>query len=133
MKISLGGFVDLLQHDIPPVQYNCFPGYYAKLSVQDNGCGISEEMLNKIFDPPFYTTKEEHEGAGMGGLSTVQGVVAQHGGIIKVNSVIGRGGTIFDLYFPIIDEAPVSAPAPENTTLPEGQNTFSLLTMMGCW
>ena len=115
VKISLG-FVDLLQHDIP-VQYNCFPGHYAKLSVQDSGCGISEEMLNKIFDP-FYTTKEEHEGAGMG-LSTVQGVVAQHGGIIKVNSVIGRG-TIFDLYFPIIDEAPVSAPAPENTTFARG-------------
>lgn len=98
LKISLNS-IELKQQNIP-AQYNCHPGQYAKLSVQDSGCGIPAEMLDKIFDP-FYSTKEEYEGAGIG-LSTVQGIVAQHGGLIKVNSALEQG-TVFDLYFPIIE------------------------------
>lgn len=98
-------------------QYDCLPGHYVKLSVQDSGCGIPAEILDKIFDP-FYSTKDEHEGAGMG-LSTVQGIVAQHGGIINVNSSIDQG-TTFDLYFPTIEQTSLKQPEPENTTLPKG-------------
>lgn len=76
--------VELSENEIP-AQYEQVAGRYAKLSVQDTGNGMPAEILDKIFDP-FYTTKEDHEGAGMG-LATVQGIVAQHGGIIKVNSV----------------------------------------------
>jgi PAS domain S-box-containing protein len=90
---------NLQQHDIP-AQYNCLPGPYAKLSVQDNGGGIAPEIINNIFDP-FFSTKEQYEGAGMG-LATVQGIVAQHGGIIKVTSVVGQG-TTFNLYFPLLE------------------------------
>jgi len=61
-------------------------------------------MLDKIFDP-FFSTKEEYKGAGMG-LATVQGIVAQHGGVIKVNSIPNQG-TAFDLYFPIVNNGGV--------------------------
>jgi PAS domain S-box-containing protein len=108
--------IELEQKNIP-AQYECLPGQYVKLSVQDSGCGIPAEILDKIFDP-FYSTKEEHKGAGMG-LSTVQGIVAQHGGFIKVNSVLGQG-TIFDIYFQIIEQTHTGEPAAEDTILPRG-------------
>jgi len=107
--------VDLSQAEIP-VQYDGLPGKYAKLSVQDSGCGMPAEMLDKIFDP-FFTTKEMHEGTGMG-LATVQGIVAQHGGIIKVNS-IPEQGTVFNLYFPIVEET-ATEPKPLNEDMPKG-------------
>jgi len=119
IKIQLGP-VELINQQIP-VQYDCLPGRYARISVHDNGCGMPEEMLNKIFDP-FYTTKEEHEGAGMG-LATVQGIVAQHGGFIKVNSALNQG-TTFDLYFPIIEQTQLNNPTAEDKTLPRGTESI---------
>jgi C4-dicarboxylate-specific signal transduction histidine kinase/ActR/RegA family two-component response regulator len=107
--------VELNQKDIP-AQYEGSPGRYAKLSVKDSGHGMPAEILNKIFDP-FFSTKEEHEGAGMG-LATVQGIVAQHGGIIKVNSV-PRQGTVFNLYFPLVDET-FAEVNPINANIPIG-------------
>jgi len=91
--------VELQLGDIP-AQYDCRPGFYAKLSVQDSGCGMRPEIIDHIFDP-FFSTKAEYEGAGMG-LATVEGIVAQHGGMIKVNSVPGKG-TTFEIYFPTVD------------------------------
>jgi signal transduction histidine kinase/ActR/RegA family two-component response regulator/HAMP domain-containing protein len=75
------------------------PGSYVKISVNDTGCGMPVEILDKIFDP-FFTTKEVNKGTGLG-LSTVQGIVEQHNGYLKVASVIGKGST-FELFFPII-------------------------------
>jgi PAS domain S-box-containing protein len=108
--------VDLRQQDLP-AQYDCQSGSYAKLSVQDSGCGMPAEMLDKIFDP-FYTTKAEYEGAGMG-LSTVQGIVAQHGGAIKVRSSQNHG-TTFELYFPLIEGTLIEEVTPEDVALPRG-------------
>lgn len=93
------GSVDLTPSDIP-AQYDRSPGPYARISVQDNGCGIPPEALASIFDP-FFTTKEVNLGTGMG-LATVQGTVNQHEGLIKVRSGIGEG-TTFDLYFPVTE------------------------------
>lgn len=90
---------ELLQHDIP-IQYDAHAGCYAKISVVDTGCGMGEEVLDKIFDL-FFTTKPVDIGTGVG-LSTVQGVVKDHSGLIKVNSTLGEG-TTFELYFPIED------------------------------
>lgn len=98
LRISLEP-VKLTQQDIPG-QYEQAPGCYSQLSIQDTGSGIPTEIVDKIFDP-FFSTKEEYEGAGMG-LATVQGIVVQHGGLIKVSSVPGQG-TVFDLYFPVIN------------------------------
>ena len=114
LTISLES-VELTQTEIS-AQYDGTPGSYAKLSVQDTGCGMPAEMLDKIFDP-FYTTKEDYEGAGMG-LATVQGIVAQHGGVIKVNSIPNQG-TVFNLYFPLVDEISTEA-IPINGDMPKG-------------
>jgi PAS domain S-box-containing protein len=115
LKIQLET-VELTQQEIP-AQYDCLPGRYAKLSIKDSGCGMTAEIVDKIFDP-FFTTKEEYAGVGMG-LATVQGIVIQHGGIIKVDSTPGQG-SVFNLYFPIIEQTHIVEPAAEDKTTPRG-------------
>ncbi|MBF0286509.1 MAG: response regulator [SAR324 cluster bacterium] len=78
------------------------PGGYVKLTVRDTGPGIDPAIQERIFDP-FFTTKEVGEGIGMG-LAVVHGIVQDHGGIITVDSQLGKGSA-FDVFFPmIIDE-----------------------------
>ncbi|HKG34282.1 MAG TPA: ATP-binding protein, partial [Gemmatimonadales bacterium] len=67
-------------------------GAYAELSVSDTGSGISPEHLPHIFEP-FYTTKEVGMGTGLG-LATVEGIVAQSGGYIQVESAPAQGTSI---------------------------------------
>lgn len=74
-------------------------GNYVVLSVQDEGTGISQEIMDRIFDP-FYTTKPEGKGTGLG-LAIVYGIVKSHQGEIRVNSREGEG-TIFELFFPAL-------------------------------
>lgn len=64
---------------------------YALVSVSDTGVGISEEAIARIFDP-FFTTKEPGKGTGLG-LSISRGIVRDHGGDIRVESIPGRGAT----------------------------------------
>ena len=68
------------------------------LEVRDTGTGIAEKHLPHIFEP-FYTTKDEGYGVGLG-LSTVYGIVENHRGRIEVESKPGEG-TCFRLWFPI--------------------------------
>lgn len=68
------------------------------LSVGDTGVGISDEMKSKIF-LPFFTTKDVHEGTGLG-LAVVHGIVASHGGKIVVESQVGKGAR-FDIHLPL--------------------------------
>ncbi len=71
---------------------------YICISVSDNGCGMSQEVKNNIFQP-FFTTKHETEGSGLG-LAMVNGIIENHRGFIELESEIGKG-TTFKLYFPI--------------------------------
>ncbi|MDH5563780.1 MAG: ATP-binding protein, partial [Nitrospirota bacterium] len=62
-----------------------------ELSVQDTGVGIPQEEVSKIFDP-FFTTKPVGEGTGLG-LTVVHGIIQEHSGKIRVDSVPGQGST----------------------------------------
>ncbi len=75
------------------------PGWYIKFSISDNGCGIDQETLKKIFDP-YFTTKTGGLGAGMG-LPTAHSIVKDHGGAIVVSSEPGKG-TRVDVLLPKI-------------------------------
>jgi two-component system NtrC family sensor kinase len=59
--------------------------------VEDNGCGMSEETRNHIFEP-FYTTKKE-EGTGLG-MSITYGIVKRLGGDLKIHSKLNAGTTV---------------------------------------
>jgi two-component system NtrC family sensor kinase len=68
------------------------------MSIRDNGCGMSSEVLNKLF-VPFFTTKEVGKGTGLG-LSVSYGIIRNLGGEIEVESIIGEGST-FRLVLPV--------------------------------
>lgn len=72
-------------------------GHFVRLRVSDNGPGMDQETQARIFDP-FFTTKEIDRGTGLG-LSTVYGIVRDHGGWIDCDSELGVG-TRFTVHLP---------------------------------
>ncbi|MGQ0564149.1 MAG: ATP-binding protein [Gemmobacter sp.] len=104
------------------------PGDYAVIRVQDSGCGIPADRLDKIFEP-FFTTKGVGEGTGLG-LSTVYGIVKQSGGFVFVDSEVGQG-SVFHVYFPVHapmpDEVVLPAPVPERAVARQGEGVVLLV------
>ena len=72
-----------------------------KIEVQDTGCGISLENMRKLFTP-FFTTKREVKGVGLG-LAVAYGIIQRHQGRIEVQSKEGEG-TTFTIYLPLYHE-----------------------------
>lgn len=81
------------------------PGNITKIEVEDTGSGIPEEMVSNIFEP-FFSTKNQDKGVGLG-LSVVYGIIKEHHGSIYVKSEEGKGTKFiirfFALNFPVDD------------------------------
>ncbi len=96
------------------------PGRFVCISVSDTGVGIPADALEHLFEP-FYTTKRQGEGTGLG-LPTVYGIIKQHDGWVEVDSRVGAG-TTFRFYLPV-DEKDAAGPQDRRvdfSKLPNGQ------------
>jgi PAS domain S-box-containing protein len=90
-----------------------------EIRVADNGAGMPEEVVRKIYDP-FFTTKSnpaegQRKGTGLG-LAVTYGIVQEHSGTIEVSSTVGEG-TVFRLEFPVVEGTPARH---SNATAQEG-------------
>jgi len=99
------------------------PGEYVMLSVRDTGQGMDKEVRAHIFEP-FYTTKAQGTGTGLG-LAMVYGIVKSHGGYITCESARGKG-TAFYIYLPVIEQEALLMEE-EETALPKGGTETILL------
>ncbi len=77
------------------------PGKYVCIRIQDRGCGIEPSNIKRIFEP-FFTTKKIGRGTGLG-LASAFGIVKNHGGIIDVESLVGKG-TTFTINLPAVED-----------------------------
>lgn len=99
-------------------------GQYVRLSVSDNGIGIPQNNLNKIFEP-YFTTKEKGRGTGLG-LAVVYGIVKEHGGEIKVYSEIEKG-TTFNVYLPLMEKTNGAVSIEQASELENGSESILLV------
>ncbi len=99
------------------------PGAYVCLEVRDTGAGMPPEVLQHMFEP-FFTTRRQGEGTGLG-LSVVHGIVSQLGGAIHVTSVQGQG-TQVTIWLPVSGECAPPASA-SGAKWPEGRGEVVML------
>ena len=94
-----------------------FTGKFIRLAVSDTGIGMDEDTLRQIFDP-FFTTKEVGQGTGLG-LSTVFGIVREHGGGMFVSSKPGQG-SLFEMVLPAAKSTEQTIPETTPVSLNRG-------------
>ncbi|MBV9010390.1 MAG: PAS domain S-box protein, partial [Verrucomicrobia bacterium] len=99
------------------------PGDYVKIAISDEGCGIPEQYLKRIFDP-YFTTKPKGNGLG---LATTYSIIKHHKGLITVESQVNRGST-FTLYLPAASRVVIAEEAPRKNPT-ELQGTGSVLVV----
>jgi len=101
-------------------------GAHVFVRVSDTGVGIDPAIRSNIFEP-FFTTKPSGQGTGLG-LSTVDGIVRQHGGSITVQSLPGQG-TAFTVYLPraVTGEEALSPGAAQPEHASQGRETILLV------
>lgn len=114
--------VNLAQEDHVPL----LPGRYIQVTISDQGGGIPEGVLPRIFDP-YFTTKKNGKGLG---LSTVYSIVKNHDGHITVSTNPGAGST-FSIYLPAAAGADETVPRPEaEVERPEDQSVKGRILVM---
>nr|WP_283938078.1 PAS domain-containing protein [Sphingomonas caseinilyticus] len=121
-----GGQIRLALDDVevtPADDESLRPGRYIRLAVTDTGTGMDEATLSRAIEP-FFTTKGQGEGTGLG-LSMVHGLAAQSGGALKIRSKVGQGTTA-ELWLPVADGR-VEAPDTADGELPQQPRRASIL------
>ncbi|MDM8525890.1 response regulator [Desulfococcaceae bacterium HSG8] len=93
------------------------PGTYLCLVVSDTGHGMEPEVKERIFEP-YFTTKDQGKGTGMG-LAMAHGIVGNHGGNIVVRSNPGRGSA-FHVYLPLVSGSSAVPETPHSGQLLDG-------------
>jgi PAS domain S-box-containing protein len=88
-------------------------GNYVRIDLSDEGCGMTAEIVERIFDP-YFSTKPT--GSGLG-LASAYSIVSRHGGTIGVESTVGSG-TTFTLYLPATQEGPTTSVSVETAAKP---------------
>jgi len=91
-KITISSELVELDQTLCNSCFQTISGTYVAIVVEDNGCGIDEDVKNRLFEP-YYSTKEAGKGTGMG-LSMVHGLVHKHNGHIQVDSELGKRTSI---------------------------------------
>jgi PAS domain S-box-containing protein len=102
------------------------PGDYVMIEVSDSGCGMDKVTLSHLFEP-FYTTKEQGKGTGLG-LATVYGIIKQNNGLITVSSEVGKG-SLFSVYLPrtVVEDDEDVTVEDQEIQMPEGGTETILL------
>jgi PAS domain S-box-containing protein len=99
-------------------------GSYVRVSVSDNGLGMTRDVLERALEP-FFTTKDVGEGTGLG-LSMVYGFLKQLGGHARIYSELGRG-TRVSLFFPCSTSETDHTPATVDGEIPQGRGEMILV------
>jgi nitrogen-specific signal transduction histidine kinase len=111
-RLTIRTWEHVVAEDEAALHPNARAGAHVVLAVSDTGGGIPDDVLPFIFEP-FYTTKSEHRGTGLG-LATVYGVVKAAGGHVRLETVVGEG-TSFYVFWPrhvgALDDSVVTTPS----------------------
>jgi PAS domain S-box-containing protein len=113
-----------LDENYAQMHFEAKQGHYIMISVADTGIGMSPEVIEKIYEP-FFTTKEQGKGTGLG-LPSIRGIVKGHGGFIDVYSEVGKG-TEFKIYIPAVTSSAVRPDEVEPSGLPIGHGELILV------
>ncbi|GFO62377.1 PAS domain-containing protein [Geomonas paludis] len=108
----------------PPLHPEAPPGGYVRITCRDTGVGMDAETRAHVFEP-FYTTKEQGKGTGLG-LATVYGIVRQNGGFIDLETAPGAGSA-FSIWLPRCVGGDENHEPPRSATRQQGAGTVLLV------
>ncbi len=122
---ATGGILTLnLEETSPETPLSYGNDKYCCLSISDTGTGIPPEIIDSIYDP-YFTTKEQGKGSGLG-LSVVHGIVKSYKGAIEITSEAGKS-TAVKIFFPMIPKPNVMEADPDDQSIKSGNETILLV------